>query len=170
MASNIPKGDKWELIDNDIDSLNYGKKFMFDFSYIVSENIKNFVKAFVWRNYKENNMSLSSLYRYLGCYFEKFIKFSSSTDIYSLNQLTNNHISKYVSYLKTTLSNKTGKPLNYQFQKKHLDVLKAIIRWGQMYMPDEVPKVEIFTGNEYLGVNRKLKIDFIPDVVVKKNK
>ena len=35
-------------------------------------------------------------------------------------------------------------------------------------MPNEVPKVEIFTGNEYIGVNRKLKIDFIPDEVLEK--
>lgn len=29
-----------------------------------------------------------------------------------------------------------------------------------------MPATEIFTGNEYIGVNRKLKIDFIPDDVV----
>lgn len=33
-------------------------------------------------------------------------------------------------------------------------------------MPNEVPKTEIFTGNEYIGVNSKLKIDFIPDEVL----
>ena len=33
-------------------------------------------------------------------------------------------------------------------------------------MPNEVPKTEIFTGNEYVGINRKLKIDFIPDEVL----
>jgi hypothetical protein len=35
-----------------------------------------------------------------------------------------------------------------------------------LHIPDDVPKTEIFTGNEYTGVNRKLKIDFIPDDVV----
>jgi len=33
-------------------------------------------------------------------------------------------------------------------------------------MPNEVPKIEIFAGNEYIGINRKLKIDFIPDEVI----
>lgn len=71
-----------------------------------------------------------------------------------------------MSYLKTMISETTKKPLSYQSQKVYLDTLKNIIRWGQLYMPNEVPKTEIFTGNEYVGVNRKLKIDFIPDEVL----
>jgi len=34
-------------------------------------------------------------------------------------------------------------------------------------MPNEVPKIEIFTGDEYIGTNSKLKIDFIPDEVIR---
>ena len=51
-------------------------------------------------------------------------------------------------------------------QRISLVTLKSIIRWCQLHRPNDVPTTEIFTGNEYIGVNRKLKIDFIPDDVV----
>ena len=51
-------------------------------------------------------------------------------------------------------------------QRISLNTLKSIIRWCQLHRPNDVPATEIFTGNEYIGVNRKLKIDFIPDDVV----
>ena len=51
-------------------------------------------------------------------------------------------------------------------QRISLSTLKSIIRWCQLHRPNDVPTAEIFTGNEYIGVNRKLKIDFIPDDVV----
>ena len=51
-------------------------------------------------------------------------------------------------------------------QRTSLNTLKSIIRWCQLHRPNDVPVTEIFTGNEYVGVNRKLKIDFIPDDVV----
>ena len=38
------------FVDNE-----WKKKFKFDFSYIESDNIKNLVKAYIWRNYKEGN-------------------------------------------------------------------------------------------------------------------
>lgn len=166
MASKIPNGDKWELIDKDSNSQWYGKKFKFDFSYIESDSIKNLVKSYIWRNYKEGNKTLSKMYRVDLDRFRYFNEFAKNNGITALNYLTNNHIDLFVSYLKTTTSLKRGKPLSYAYQKGCLDILKAIIRWGQLYMPNEVPKTEIFTGNEYVGVNSKLKIDFIPDEVL----
>lgn len=165
MASKIPNGDKWELIDNDSNSQNYGKKFKFDFSYIKSYSIKNIVKAYVWRNYKEGNKVLKRLYDELG-YLKVFLVFANLNNIQSLVELNNNYIDNYVSYLKTYITLIRKKPLAYQSQKIHLDAVKNIIRWGQLYMPNEMPKAEIFTGNEYTGFNRKLKIDFIPDEVL----
>ncbi len=61
MASKMPNGDKWELIDNDSNSQHYGRTFKFDFSYIESDSIKNVVKAYVWSNYKEGNKTLYKL-------------------------------------------------------------------------------------------------------------
>ncbi|MCS6105453.1 site-specific integrase [Clostridium botulinum] len=165
MASKIPNCDKWELIDNESNSQNYGKKFKFDFSYIESDSIKNVVKAYVWRNYKEGNKVLAKLY-YDITRFRAFSDFAVKYKIYSFKTLTNNDIEMFISYLKTSISERTKKPLSYNYQKVCLDSLKTIIRWGQLYMLNEVPKVEIFTGNEYIGVNSKLKIDFIPDEVL----
>lgn len=165
MASKTPNGDKWQLIDNDINSQYYGKKFNFDFSYIESDIIKNVFKAYIWRNYKEGNATLNKLNKDM-VKFKLFIKFSIRNNIITFKNLNNNDIDLFVSYLKTTISETTKKPLSYQSQKVYLDTLKNIIRWGQLYMPNEVPKTEIFTGNEYTGVNRKLKIDFIPDEVL----
>ena len=166
MASKIPNGDKWELIDNDRNSQHYGKKFKFDFSYIESDSIKNVVKAYIWRNYKEGTKTLSKLYGADMMRFKYFNEFAIKNKINSLKYLSNNDIDLFVSYLKTTTSQNKNKPIAYTSQKNYLDVLKVIIRWGQLYMPNEVPKTEIFTGNEYVGVNRKLKIDFIPDEVL----
>lgn len=165
MASKMPNGDKWGLMDNDINSQHYGKKFKFDFSYIESNSIKNVVKAYIWRNYREGNLTIYKLY-YDNNHFKLFNEFTITNNIISLNKLINNDVELFVSFLKTYISNKTNKPLSYETQKKYLDKVKAIVRWGQLYMPNEVPKIEIFTGNEYIGVNSKLKIDFIPDEVL----
>jgi len=167
MASKMPKGDKWELIDNDSNSQHYEKKFKFDFSYIESDGIKNVVKAYTWRNYKENNITLNSLYRYINSYFTKVIDFLNQQQIVSLKVLTNNDVDMLISYLNTLISPK-GKVYATSSKKKVIDSLKNIIRWGQLYMPNEVPKTEIFTGNEYTGINSNLKIDFIPDEVLEK--
>ena len=166
MASKMPNGDKWELIDNDSNSQYYGKKFKFDFAYIENDSIKNVVKTYIWRNYKEGNNTLNKLYSKDLMRFKYFNRFAISNNIKSIKILTNNDIEMFISFLKTVLSDKTNKALSYNYQKTCLDTLKAIIRWGQLYMPNEVPKTEIFTGNEYIGVNRKLKIDFIPDEVL----
>ncbi|WP_105176334.1 tyrosine-type recombinase/integrase [Clostridium cagae] len=164
MASKMPNDDKWELIDNDSNSQHYGRKFKFNFSYIESDSIKNVVKAYVWRNYKEGNLSLSSVYSY-SIHFKRIIDFLDIQKISNLKDLNNYDIEMFISFQNTLLS-KMGKPYSTWDKKKHSDTLKNIIRWGQLYMPNEVPKIEIFTGNEYVGVNKKLKIDFIPDEVL----
>lgn len=165
MFSKMPNGDKWELIDNDSNSQHYGKKFKFDFSYIESDSIKNVVKTYTWRNYKEINISLSSLYVYIKGRFYLINNFLKTNNINTLKSLTNNDIDVLKSYLNTLVSPK-GKLYSINTRKQCIDVLKNIIRWGQLYMLNEVPKTEIFTGNEYIGVNRQLKIDFIPDEVL----
>ncbi|AQR94961.1 tyrosine-type recombinase/integrase [Clostridium saccharoperbutylacetonicum] len=167
MASKMPNGDKWELIDNDSNSQHYRKKFKFNFSYIESDSIKNVVKAYIWRNHKEGNKVLENLYKDISR-VKIFNTFAITNGNFSFKSLTNSDVDIFISYLKTLLSNRTNKQLSYVYQKSCLDTLKSIIRWGQLYMPNEVPKTEIFTGNEYIGINRKLKIDFIPDEVLEK--
>lgn len=165
MASR-PDGDVWNIVDNDKDSQHYGRNFKFDFSYISSKEIKDVVKDYVWQNYRVGNKTLSRLYGEVNSWFMHFIKFADAKRITSLNSLDNAVIDEYVSYLHTTLSDKTNKPLSYNYQKVCLDVLKSVIRWCQLHRPNDVPTIEIFTGSEYIGINRKVKIDFIPNDVV----
>ncbi|GKX66198.1 tyrosine-type recombinase/integrase [Inconstantimicrobium mannanitabidum] len=166
MASKMPNGDKWELIDNDSNSQHCGEKFKFDFSYIKSDSIKNVVKAYIWRNYRERNKVLYWLYREVITNFNRVNQFFELNNITNLNKLTNKEISNLMSYLNTLVSPKNNKKYSTSMKRNCLKTVKNIIRWGQLYMPDEVPKMEIFTGNEYAGINRELKIHFIPDEVL----
>lgn len=164
MASR-PDGDVWNIVDNDKDSQHYGRNFKFDFSYISSEEIKDVVKDYVWQNYRVGNKAISTLYKHLNFGLVRFFTFVENENK-ELSELTNADIDKYVSLLHTTISKRTGKSLGYQSQKKELDAVKGLIYWCQLHRLNDVPATEIFTGNEYIGVNRKLKIDFIPDDVV----
>lgn len=164
MASR-PDGDVWNIVDNDAESQHYGRNFKFDFSYISSVEIKDVVKDYVWQNYRVGNKTLSTLYYKDLSYFRFFELFTKDLKIESFKNLSNPDIDSYVSFLRTVLA-RNNKPLKYNSQKAALDCLKNIIRWCQLHRPNDVPTTEIFTGNEYIGVNRKLKIDFIPDDVV----
>lgn len=165
MASR-PDGDVWNIVDNDKDSQHYGRNFKFDFSYISSEEIKDVVKDYVWQNYRVGNITLSTLYAVVAAYFKYFNEFSELSRIDSLKTLTHLEIDKFQSYLNTKVSNRTHKPLSHETRRWGIKALKGIIYWCQIHRPNDVPVTEIFTGNEYIGVNRKLKIDFIPDDVV----
>lgn len=164
MASR-PDGDVWNIVDNDKDSQHYGRNFKFDFSYISSEEIKDVVEDYVWQNYRYQNRSLRSIYCYVH-QFKWFCDFADTRQIKTLKELCNNDIDNFVSYLNTTISEKTGKVQSLKGRKFCLDCVKVIIYWCQLHRPNDVPATEIFTGNEYIGVNRKLKINFIPDDVV----
>lgn len=165
MKNSRPEGDVWNLKDNDKESQWYGKNFKFDFSYINSEEIKDVVKDFVWQNYRTGNRSLQSIYSYQK-QFKWFNDFANARKIVSLKELTNTDIDNFVSYLNTTVSPKTNKIISQKSKKQCLDSLKMIISWCHLHKPQAVPDREIFTGNEYTGVNHKLKIDFIPDDIL----
>ena len=165
MASR-PDGDVWNIVDNDKDSQHYGRNFKFDFSYISSKEIKDVVKDYVWQNYRVGNKTLSTLYNEISSYFWLFIQYCRSREIDTLRDLDNVDVDNYISFLRTYISDKKSKPLTYNSQKIRLDCLKSVIRWCQIHRPNDVPTTEIFTGSEYIGINRKVKIDFIPDDVV----
>lgn len=165
MASR-PDSDVWNIVDNDKDSQHYGRNFKFDFSYISSEEIKDVVKDYIWQNYRVGNKTLSTLYNEISFYFWLFIQYCRSREIDTLRDLDNVDVDNYISFLRTYISDKTSKPLTYNSQKIRLDCLKSVIRWCQIHRPNDVPTTEIFTGSEYIGINRKVKIDFIPDDVV----
>lgn len=165
MASR-PDGDIWNIVDNDKDSQHFGRNFKFDFSYISSEEIKDVMKDYVWQNYRVGNKTLSSLRTAFLDRFRYVDTFMVANKMKSFKEWDNNRVDDLVSYLKTVLAFQRNIPLSYHYQKGILDTLKSIIYWCQLHRPNDVPATEIFTGNEYIGVNRKLKIDFIPDDVV----
>lgn len=121
MASKRPDGDVWNIVDNDEMSQYYGKNFKFDFSHISSDEIKELFKDYVWQNYRVSNKTLSSLYREVNSYFYRFIQFAESRNIISLKGFTNVDVENYISYLHTTISEKTGKPMSYNSQRNCLD-------------------------------------------------
>lgn len=166
MNKEQPTGDRWEIYDPDKNSQHYGRKFIFDFSYIHSTRIKALVKSYIWRKFKTQKATLSFLQRSLEA-FQYFIRFAHIQEISSLSSMDHIKAANFKSYLATVPSKRYGKPLAYGYQRKCFDTLKAIIYYGQEEMPTEVPRGEIFTGNEFPGVNQNLKIDFIPDDIVK---
>lgn len=165
MVKGFPEKMVWRLTDKDEKSQFYKKELKFDFSYIESDEIRDVLQHYVWHNYRTQSKTLWKLYGDVSD-FKHFHDFVIAHKIRSLKGLTNNDIERYISMLKTKISKVTKMPMTYQRQKKCLDTVKAIIRWGQLHMSDCVPATEIFIGNEYPGVNDKLKIDFIPDEVV----
>jgi len=165
MVNKRPEGDIWHLVDTDPQSQNYGRRYRFDFTYIKSKAIQSIVKDYIWQNHRTKNKALSKLYRDLSR-LKYFNDYAESHEIRTLRTLTNADIDGFTSYLHTTVTFRKKTPLAYQSQKNLLDTLKAIIHWGQRHQPAMVPDREIFTGNEYTGINRKLSIDYIPDDII----
>ena len=165
MLNNQPAGDLWHLQDSDVESQYYGRTFYFDFSYIYSEEMKSVVKDYVWQNWKTGSNTLNKLQKDL-YRFHHFAEFASQHCIDSFRELDNTMVDLFLSYLRTVISSKTKKPLTYHFQKQCLDTVKSIIAWCRIHRPEAIPAVEIFTGNEFTGINRRMKVDFIPDEVM----
>ena len=136
MASKKPDGDVWNIVDNDEMSQHYGRNFKFDFSYISSVEIKELFKDYVWQNHRVHNKTLNSLYHEVNSYFYQFIQFADTRNITSLKGLSNVDIENYISYLHTTISEKTGKPFGISMQKASLFALKSVIRWCQLHRPE----------------------------------
>lgn len=165
MLNKQPAGDLWHLKDNDSESQHYGRTIHFDFSYIHSEEMKSVVKDYVWQNRKTGSNTLSKLEKDL-FKFRHFAEFADQHSIYSFRELDNTKVDLFLSYLRTVISSRTKKPLSYGSQKKCLDTVKSIVAWCRIHRSDVVPAVEIFAGNEFTGINRRMKVDFIPDEVM----
>ena len=165
MLNKQPAGDLWHLQDNDAESQYYGRTFHFDFSYIHNEEMKSVVKDYVWQNRKTGSKTLYKLQKDL-FRFRHFAEFADQHSIYSFRELDNTKVDLFLSYLRTVVSPCTKKPLSYGSQKAYLDAVKSVIAWCRIHRPDAVPAVEIFTGNEFTGINRRMKVDFIPDEVM----
>ena len=71
----MPKGDEWKLVDTDTNSQHCNRKFRFDFAYMVSGDMKEVFKAYIWRNYRTQNRTIKKLYEDYICFrhFNGFI-------------------------------------------------------------------------------------------------
>lgn len=166
MLNNQPSGDLWHLQDKDPKSQYYGRIFHFDFSYIHSAEIQSVLKDYVWQNYKSSSKTLSTLQ--LDSRFKYFVAFAQIHNISSFKNLNHSKVELFLSYLRTIISDNTGRPLSYKSQKCYFDSLKGVISWCRIHRPDDVPSGELFTGNEFTRVDYRVKIDFIPDDILSK--
>lgn len=129
MIKNRPEGDFWKLKDMDTQSQHYGKTFNFDFSFIVSREIKDIAMDYVWRNYRTGNKATKSLYSYMKA-FKYFNAFAVQRKIIRLKDMTNNDVDNFLSYLRTTKLDNSAKSLAYRYQQQCLSVLKNVIYMG----------------------------------------
>ena len=138
MVDNMPAGDVWYLQDVDDKSINYGKKFRFNFEEFKAEKIRTLIKSYVWHNYQTGTITLRAIYnKYIS--FKQYNIFASQNEIINLSELTANDADNFVSHLRTTVSANTGKPLKYGTQETIFSALKSIIYWGQVFTPELVP-------------------------------
>lgn len=165
MIRNRPKGDIWKLEDTEAESQHYGRIYKFDFSFIFSNEIKDVVMDYIWGKYRIGDVATRSLSALISA-FAYFNAFANERGIIRFKDMTNNDVDNLLSYLRTTISEHSKRPLAYRYQKMCFGVLRNVVHWGQIHKPNEVPDKEIFTGNEYSGINRKLKIDYIPDNIL----
>lgn len=157
--------DTWDLRDNDKNSKNFQKVFHFHFDYIEDPDIKNLIKLYIWRNYREKTSTLNTIHKKSMC-FKYVVAFMKKANIKDFKSITNNEVSKFLSFLKTAKNSSNGKMLSQNYQKQTFHAFKSLIDWGMIYQPEYFPQKTIFMGNEFVGIGRDLSIDFIPDDVM----
>jgi len=165
--SKYPASDVWRITDRDPNSQYYGRECCLNFSAFKSTEIKHVVKTYVWENYRLGNRVLHGLQGWL-LGLKRFNDFCLENDINSLKRLTNSLIDDYLSYLHTSISATTGRPLSHVYQSACFSALKSLITWCRVFLPEYVPAQQIFTGCEFRQTQSKLKIDFLSDELLAK--
>lgn len=163
--SNIPITDQWRLTDVDKQSQNYGYEFLFDFTKFHSSEIKFITKQYVWGCYSTGSRVLGGLIESVR-QLRIFDGFCLQFHISSMNTLTNNEIDNYCTFLRTYHSPYTKKPMAYSYQGGCLSTLKSLIGWCHVFMPEAVPPMQIFVGNEFRRSGHQAEIRFIPDDIL----
>ncbi len=164
--SNIHNSNNWRLVDKDPESQYYGKEFIFDFSIIGTTDLRCAVKHYVWTNYQFRQRTPRSLQEFL-----RRIKIVDGYMIsagYSLKQFNHDSAEGLQAFLATYLSPHTGKKLSFSYQRNCFGELRSLIRWCKAYEPQFVSETAIFLGNEYRRNYGQVKIDYIPDDIMKK--
>jgi len=162
---NMPKGNVWNLVDENNKSMYYGKNFRFDFSMFKSVQICQLIKVFVWQNYKTGTLALRSIHTHC-TNFRYFNTFAIENKIESLRNIDGDTIDEYMTFLRLYKVMRSGLSLKYVTQAGVFSTFRSLVHWGQMYAPHLVPNKEIFSGNEYTMTNVKHKIEYLPDDVL----
>jgi site-specific recombinase XerD len=165
MPISVPEVDEWKLADTDENSQHCGRAFIFDFIHTADTELKTVFKAYIWRNYRVRNRTVKKLYEDHIC-FRHFNACAMEKGITAFRNITYSTVVEFISYLRLKISDNTNNPLSHKYQKSCLDALKSVIHWCQIRLPDRVLEREVFAGNEYRGINKRLRIDFIPDDVL----
>lgn len=163
--SSFPELDVWRLCDNDKDSQNYGKSYLFDFSCFQCEEMKFVVKEYIWSNYSTGNRVLKGLTETMRR-LRIFSTFCGEYEIQSLTMLGNDLVDEYRTFLRLYRSPATNEHLAYASQRSCFSALKTLVGWCHTFMPEAVPQEQIFTGCEYRQNYSKMKIEFIPDDIL----
>jgi integrase len=159
------EGDTWRIKDTDPHSQNFGTTYLFDFTFLTLAGLKSVLMEYIHMNHITGNRTVRSL-RELLLKFKHFNHFVDSDYLQNIRDLDAQAVERFRSYLATTVSEYTGRAFSYSYQKNCYDALKSVIIWAQVNMPESVTAKELFLGGEYRGVNKQLKIDFIPDDVI----
>jgi integrase len=165
MAMQRFESDAWRIKDTDPYSQNYGTTYLFDFSFLTVPGLKPILMEYIHMNHIAGNRTVRSL-RELLLKFKHFNGFAKSECLENIINLDAQVIDRFRSYLAATISGHSGKAFSYSYQKNCYDALKSVIVWAQINMPDCVTTKELFLSGAYRGVNKQLKIDFIPDDVI----
>lgn len=162
----FPDTDIWRLLDNNRNSQNYGKNYIFDFSEFSSDEIKETIKNYIWLNYSTGNRVPKGLKETMRRLYV-FAAFCRERGIQSLAELDNSLMDDYRTFLRLYRSPATKNVFSYVSQRNCFSALKTLIGWCHAFMPEAVPEKQIFTGNEYRQNYSKVKIEFIPDEIMK---
>lgn len=157
----IPEGDLWRLRDNDPNSQNYTKEFIFDFTRIHIDDLRQAIKHYIWVNYRSGQRRLKGL-RETFRRLEKIDMFMLQQGV-SLRELNASDMDDLQSFLKVNVWLSNGKTMSYQSQRACFGELRSLINWCRVYKTECAPKGEIFTGREYTSNYSKVKIEYIPD-------
>lgn len=164
--NNLKEKDIWRLVDNDSNSQNYGRNFIFDFSCYESPAMKSVVKEYIWKNHMTGNRTLKSLIENMRR-LKVFNSYCIQYDIRTFRELTHDSVNEYRTYLSLYQSPFSGSKLSYSSQRMCFSALKTLIGWCHAFLPEAVPDGQIFTGNEYRqNYGNRLKIGFIPDEIM----
>ena len=164
--SSMPTGDIWAVKDDNKMHLNYGENFIFDFTGLARDDLKELLKEFVWHTKRSDNMALTTLKKTVADIKNTFHVFMVQKGIPSLKDITPQDMEEFQIYLKL-LRNKRGKPYKNNTLVGYMSSVSSLFQYGQLYHKELVPECNLFVSKRIRHVGQRVMIDYIPDEVMK---